>query len=298
MQNFDCAHMNRLSDFKPLRQVTLPGTGDIECSGLTLIVGPNSSGKTQLLQDLHFRLSGNPRNLVVAKDIELAKPQFDRLMECLHTEGYIELRRDGSGTPIQILPRTTYLGIGQTVPNFTYSEAKSWHHSYEPSRNNGQQNHFLTQIGQLLVSALFLDRRLTSLGTVGVIDFQNHTPTHDLHTLIINDDARTALEKEIFISFGKTIWPDMAQGNTVSLRVSDEQPTHQDRLSIKKMLKYRKIETEGDGLKSYVATCIAILLGRLPVCLIDEPEICLHPPQAYNLGMFIGRHDHATPQLL
>src|SRR5205085_6843833 len=33
----------------------------------------------------------------------------------------------------------------------------------------------------------------------------------------------------------------------------------------------------------------ALLLGRRPVCIIDEPEMCLHPPQAYNLGRFIGR---------
>jgi predicted ATP-dependent endonuclease of OLD family len=69
-------------------------------------------------------------------------------------------------------------------------------------------------------------------------------------------------------------------------------------LSVSKMKEYRTIEAEGDGLKSYVSTCIALLLGRLPVCLIDEPEMCLHPPQAYNLGRFIGRHgsssDNAT----
>jgi len=57
---------------------------------------------------------------------------------------------------------------------------------------------------------------------------------------------------------------------------------------------YRTIETEGDGLKSYVATCIALLLGRRPVCLVDEPEMCLHPPQAYNLGDFIGRFGTST----
>jgi hypothetical protein len=64
------------------------------------------------------------------------------------------------------------------------------------------------------------------------------------------------------------------------------------------MSQYRTIETEGDRLKSYVATCIALLLGRRPVCVVDEPEMCLHPPQAYNLGRFIGRYgaspDRAT----
>jgi len=34
---------------------------------------------------------------------------------------------------------------------------------------------------------------------------------------------------------------------------------------------------------------ISLLLGRRPVSVIDEPEMCLHPPQAYNLGKFIGR---------
>ena len=77
----------------------------------------------------------------------------------------------------------------------------------------------------------------------------------------------------------------------ISLKVSDESslPTAEDRLSHKKMAAYRSIETEGDGMKSYVATCVALLLGQRPVCLIDEPEMCLHPPQAYNLGRFIGR---------
>ena len=88
------------------------------------------------------------------------------------------------------------------------------------------------------------------------------------------------------------MWPDPSRGNMLSLRVSDQGvlPTAEDRLSPKKMAQFRTIESEGDGLKSYVAICVALLLGRRPVCLIDEPEMCLHPPQAHNLGRFIGNH--------
>jgi hypothetical protein len=83
----------------------------------------------------------------------------------------------------------------------------------------------------------------------------------------------------------------MTSGNTLSIRVCEgELPNAEDRHSPKKMSKYRTIETEGDGLKSYVTICIALLLGRRPICIIDEPEMCLHPPQAYNLGRFIGNH--------
>jgi predicted ATP-dependent endonuclease of OLD family len=34
---------------------------------------------------------------------------------------------------------------------------------------------------------------------------------------------------------------------------------------------------------------VALLLGRCPILLIDEPELGLHPPQAYAIGRFIGK---------
>jgi hypothetical protein len=38
-------------------------------------------------------------------------------------------------------------------------------------------------------------------------------------------------------------------------------------------------------------------LSRRPVCLIDEPETCLHPPQAYALGRIIGRQATKHPSV-
>jgi predicted ATP-dependent endonuclease of OLD family len=48
--------MERLSDFKPLKRVVLPALGELNCAGLTVFVGPNSSGKTQLLRDIKGKL--------------------------------------------------------------------------------------------------------------------------------------------------------------------------------------------------------------------------------------------------
>jgi hypothetical protein len=67
------APMNRFPDFKPLGRVFLPGLGDLQCSGLVVLVGPNSSGKSQLLQDVYRRLAGEPRQLVVAKEVQIEK---------------------------------------------------------------------------------------------------------------------------------------------------------------------------------------------------------------------------------
>lgn len=285
--------MKHLSDFKPLKKVSLPGVGALECSGLTLIVGPNSSGKSQFLQDLFLRLSGEARTLVVATDIEVDKPEFDPFLAALESEGYVETFEDENGTK-QLRPKTMYVGSGQAISQIQHSQAQTWHQSYSPTVGSvvKHRNEFLNHFGRLLVSGLFLARRLNSLDQVGLIDFQNQPPSHDLHALYLNDTARDELFKELMTSFGKGVWPDTSRGNALCLRVSDEGtlPSAEDRLSHKKMAAYRTIETEGDGLKSYVATCVSLLLGLRPVVLIDEPEMCLHPPQAYNLGRFIGRH--------
>ena len=96
--------------------------------------------------------------------------------------------------------------------------------------------------------------------------------------------------------FGKAIWLDNTRANRLCLRIGDGDriPPAEDRLEPERMRKYRFIEEEGDGFRSYMGTCITLLLGQRPICLIDEPELCLHPPQAYALGRFIGRYGTST----
>lgn len=286
--------MEKLTDFRPLNRVSLPDLGDLRCSGLILIVGPNSSGKSQFLQDIYLRISGEPRALVVASNIEIQKPpEYGSFIEWLKARRYIEDFYDDNGTA-HWRPLTTYLGTGQAVTQIQQNQGQNWHSGYVPLPDPAvrRRSDFLNYFGRMLVTALFLDRRLISLNQTGIIDFQTQPPQTDLHALHLDDDARSKLFDELVGSFNKAVWPDASRGNTLCLRVSDqgELPSAEARHSIKKMMAYRTIESEGDGLKSYVAICVALLLGQRPVCLIDEPEMCLHPPQAHNLGRFIGRH--------
>jgi hypothetical protein len=89
--------MKQLTDFKPLQRVVLPGLGDLNCSGLVVVVGPNSSGKSQLLQDIHRRLIGEPRKLVVSTEIAIEKPPFEPFMKCLEEAGYFSTLTDDAG---------------------------------------------------------------------------------------------------------------------------------------------------------------------------------------------------------
>ena len=285
--------MQKLSEFKPLKRLALPDLGELDCSGLVLVVGPNSSGKSQLLHDVYRRLCGEPRKLVVAEDVLIEKPPLEPFLKCLENEGYFLTLEDESGNK-KLRPRTMFLGSGQAVGEIPSQQAQTWHGAFSPDDPNSlrRQSEYLNYFGRLLVTGLFLDRRLTSLQPTGIIDFDATPPQHDLHALYLNDSARAALLDEALSSFGRAVWPDMSRGNQMCLKVSDEGslPSAQDRLSHAKMALFSSIETEGDGMKSYLATCIALLLGNRPVCVVDEPEMCLHPPQAYNLGRFIGKY--------
>src|SRR5438445_7193324 len=103
--------MEKLSDFKPLERVVLPELGELDCSGLILVVGPNSSGKTQLLRDLYHRIKGDIRELVVAQEIKLRKPALNPFLLCLEREGYFHSFVDTAGNR-KLRQLTTYVRTG------------------------------------------------------------------------------------------------------------------------------------------------------------------------------------------
>lgn len=282
--------MDKLSDFKPLHRVSLPGLESLKCAGLIVFVGPNSSGKTQLLRDITQRVSGEPRKLVVASTVDVATPDHELFMKCLKKEGYINSTWNDNDEE-QFVPTTPFLGAGQAAKNVGSNQLTQWKSRSTIAANRNRRDEYRGWLSMFLVTVLFLENRLVSLKTVQTIDFENQPPANDLHALHLNDKARAALSSEVERAFSKAIWTCSARGNQLSLRIAEEGgvPDAKARLSVSEMAKFRTIESEGDGMKSYVATVISLLLGRRPITVIDEPELCLHPPQAYNLGQFIGK---------
>jgi hypothetical protein len=294
--------MDKLTDFHPLSRVVLPDVGDLPCKGLTVLVGPNSSGKSQLLRDIHLTLTGQFRQLVVASLIGVEKPEnFEAFMACLEGEGFVKSIVDANGTK-SYRPLSSSVGTGEALPLIQATVLAQQYSNFLPAQSVPPRVglEFLSFAGRMLVAALFLDRRLIATNQVQMFDYETAAPQNDLHALYVHKTASIELWQELMTVFSKAIWPDASRGTTLSLKVSDkvDAPTADQRLLPATSTRYRSIDTEGDGLKSYVAVCIALLVGRRPVCLIDEPEMCLHPPQAESLGRFIGEHgtspDHAT----
>ena len=102
--------MEKLTDITPLKQVSLPGVENVNCTGLVLVVGPNSSGKTHLLRDIQARMSGATRSRVVAQDIDLDVPLYTVLLEVLEREHLIKSSVRGD-SPLDFMS-----GNGQAIP--------------------------------------------------------------------------------------------------------------------------------------------------------------------------------------
>jgi predicted ATP-dependent endonuclease of OLD family len=272
-----------------LKSFTLPNIGEVKGPGVVVVVGPNSSGKTQLLKDLHRRLTGTAEPLAVCESIETEIPNdFDDLLSYLFDQGYIAKVLD---QPDQIKPEVTDSSMTAAMPILSQQQLRGYFSSHSPITGRGRvsRSEFLNQISKFFVSALFIGSRFNTINKVQIIPYDSQPPQSDLHALDKNDNAKKLLSSEINSSFNKDVWPDKSDGSGVSLKVSEKPfPSATDKLSIPKMQNYRSIENEGDGLKSYVAICMQLLLGRKSAVLIDEPELCLHPPQAQRLGQFVG----------
>jgi AAA domain, putative AbiEii toxin, Type IV TA system len=281
----------------PIASISLPGISDLPLKGLIVLVGANSSGKTTLLREVHAAASGQDRNLLVSHAISYRSLPglLDLLNHLISTrdiepvnapDGLERYRKVGHQYGTQI-------GVGGdwTRKDIEKLYAQQQSHIQKQVIGAITTTTYLQQIGSLECSALFIDQRLSLIQSAGSFDTAQGIPGTTLQALRLNDTAEELLTDEIHKVFRRGAWLDKAGGSVLGVKVSDDDfvPEHKDRASPSKMKKFRTIDSEGEGIRSYVAMCVTLLLAQRPLCLIDEPEMCLHPPQARAIGRFIGK---------
>ena len=276
----------------PIHSVDLPGVPDVELQGLIVVVGPNSAGKTQFLHDLDEIVCGRRRQLVVASAVSFRPPPpFVEYFDFLLERGIIR-----ESSPDHFSRRSFQYGADEGGGgSFHKANVQSQYQQLVRAAQKKvegfiPESAYLKELGALSCSVLFLKNRLTLMDACSTFNYSTESPSKTLQSLYGNRSARMALYKEIAQVFQRAVWVDNTRNTQLVVRVSDSTalPPPEDRLEPALMETYRTVETEGDGLRSYSAICATFLLERRPLCLIDEPEMCLHPPQAHAMGRFIG----------
>lgn len=252
---------------------------------LTVIVGPNNSGKTQTLRDLLAYLTVREARGVVVKRVDLhLPPTLGELKEA--ARGAMKEQPDGN-TQIKTLGAT----LLQQHAGGNLGQAANWEpviQAYFDQARQGQRTSIIDWFGSHFVSFLRTEDRLrlTAKATTGM-------ELGDVPNLLValyrDRDPGTATRLDGFFrkAFGLSIRLDYSDLGQILLRVGDsfEKMPEDQRLAAPLFAALKTLDEQGDGMRSFVGTALGLLVGDRPVVLLDEPEAFLVPPQAVQLGV-------------
>lgn len=278
--------------------------------GVNVVIGANNSGKSTFLRELRNALLGNPEldlSPCVVADVEVLLPSskhelFDAFdipnrvvkneFDDYHVLGYAGRDEpfDNTGYPLDPMP---YYSFGK---NWEENEVDPYYEIFPTDHDEriARKSRILSLIGPLLVSLSCTEDRL--LTSIGAQHYGFRADRTNLLSRVYSCDPTLAsispVSKKLF---GKDVIIDpLSEGGYLLLKVAEnfdsfrESPKELSEAN-SLVLDASPLRREGDGFRSFIAVCLALLADDSPVLLIDEPESFLHPVQAFELGGLIGR---------
>lgn len=249
-------------------------------AGVTCIVGGNNVGKSQLLRDIMQLLDSDQIAPIALKDLTVDRSEATDEEIYAWLEAHTQ-RQDSPGQPPSYHPPVG----GQPL----------------------QAQQFINMIrhgGRILQQARFFFAWYADAGgRVGLGGGSLGTPNfnatgHPLATVLRDGDLEQKLSELSSQAFGLPLTLDRYNGN-VLLRVGSVQGdipliTHPTKEISDQVRKLPTLESQGDGVKSFIGLALYVLAGEQPIVLVDEPEAFLHQSQAKALGRWMANQSRDT----
>lgn len=271
-----------------IKSITTKHDDHISLEKLTILVGPNNSGKSQFLRDIRDKMVAPNTVPTIISKIEFTKPTtFDELVEDL-------TKRVEPSNPNYFY----YSGIGPSLMNNeTVGLDKS---SIDNYASRADLDYTMGNIAKLRVAFMDAESRLAIAKQVGAASPES-PPQNLLQALFLDADAEKKLQEAFFSTFGMRIKLDYSGMVQLVLRVAKEfteiPPDVRDQYPI--LRNYGRLDVQGDGYRSFVGIILGCLLANGRIILLDEPEAFLHPTQARALGTFIAEYSRSfTSQII
>ena len=257
----------------------------IAATPVTVFVGPNNSGKSQILREVerYCRTGQNDAN-----DLLLADLTFTGL-DPARTEQSIERIRQpphpgesqqvdhifvGSRYGRQQVPVKSLAQFIQ-APNTNVSAFCQW---------------YLTHL------TLMLDgrSRIGLVGQQGAGDLQR-PPESSFQVLFRDDTKRHEVRRIVLDAFGRHFVLDPTHLGQLRIRLSERAPRddmeergiHAD--AVRFHASAQVIDEASDGVKAFTGIITEVMAGDPSVILVDEPEAFLHPSLASKLAQEVAR---------
>ncbi|GAA3843082.1 ATP-dependent nuclease [Amycolatopsis tucumanensis] len=277
-----------------MRSVTLTSGKTISLTdGITAIVGPNNAGKSLLLRELQTLMNsqhGVPaylvQKVVESYDVEF-KGSFDEV-----AIPWIEKRA-------RRRPPGQYNNGAFVEDNFSLLNGGAVTESSLRTAWEQRQLGPLAQVYQLYFGA---DGRTGMVGNTGAYSLAREEPSNPVQRLYADEALERTVSKVIERAFQTPLYINRAGGSEISVHLGTmiNKPTIPPTSEFLDELKNLPLlQDQGDGIRAFVSIMLTIITGQYGFVMIDEPEVFLHPPQAYLLGkMLAERHDEGTQVLL
>lgn len=245
---------------------------DISENDIVIFVGPNNAGKSQSLKDI-YALSSKKVPSVVISDLKIQK-------SALPISRILSEISDGQNHGSY----TSYNVLGHNIDIWNNSD------------RSFTDDQFLGEYRDLFVANLDTSARLTICNPPQAIR-RNENKSHPIHYAAFDSKYRKWLSENFKKAFGIEITPNTQFGSAIPLCIGapvqlngeyeDEQARQEEYAKI--LEKYKQVQNQGDGIKSFTGILLYLMLDYYRTYLIDEPESFLHPPQARIMGQIIGQ---------
>lgn len=257
----------------------------ISTTPVTVFVGPNNSGKSKVLSEIHRFCSSGQKN---ATDVIIDEIEFHVFTEIAAEEKIKRVTLKPHATE-SVVPEHVIVGKRGTrhqVPRAQLIEAFK--------NTNSQANRFCQWYLQYNTLILDGQSRIGLINQQAAGDLQQ--PPHTSFQVLFRDDARrTEVRRIIHEAFNAYFAIDPTNLGQLRLRLSPRAPSsHMEERGIHdEAVRFHAaalpIEQASDGVKAFTGMITEIIAGDPAVLLIDEPEAFLHPSLAFKLGDEIAR---------
>ncbi|PWU13604.1 MAG: hypothetical protein C5B50_18935 [Verrucomicrobia bacterium] len=272
-----------------IQEITFSDSSTLSLPNLTVIVGPNNSGKSRALKDILKLTTTNNKSVLVVGRALTNFPQNAKELES--TYGISPILDHEGQAHFRFLQPTLHdeqnIGYGGAV--------RKWPDDFDAFVK--RPDHFLTHFGAQLPAMLTTEGRL-SLVSQKPSAVDPHQAANLLQVLYASGREKELEIRQIVSEAfpGIQIVLDFTIPQRLDFKVgtdfSNLPPDPRDARAT--LVKCERLDDQGDGLRSYVGIAVARTTLRRPVVLIDEPEAFLHPPQAFRIGQFIA--SQASPE--
>ena len=294
MQGVDCMEFPLFEKMNLKFRSTPSESVSIELNKLTIIIGPNNTGKSTLLGEIHSAISDESYNPEASLVLDKCSPRILATEEADALVSRFRFNRDYRHADDGYY----YYGIAKSENHSSHSHNRLVS-SFSNEGSWERNNRIFTHITRLMVKMLDGQSRLSILNDAPLGDLRDARSVYSLKNAFLSDnlDEINSFVHEAFNAY-LSVTSVTNAGSAVAFMTLDDptavgvNPKLMDSTTIGFFENgdiCSEAKTQSDGTKAFLGLLLELFFSSFDILLIDEPEAFLHPTLAYLLGTAVGK---------